>query len=203
METSNGLGKMETETAEKEVERQTLCFDLGTFEGFNFRSQNAIERELTAEEVVNWNHDRDGEAEFWPSGENPGVSLVFKGQNAVSGGELLALDQLLEDMGVDSDENFLQIYFALSHGGISVERLDTATVQDNPPQIFFGSHFFELRKEVAYELFELYYPEEYRVWEKSLCDGLIFDVDRFLDSPSFCVDEVKLGDRAALLVSPQ
>jgi hypothetical protein len=195
------MGKMEKEEAGKIIELQTLRFDLGTFEGFNFRSQSAIERNLTAEEVVNWNHG-DGEAEFWPSGENPGVALLFKGQNAVSGGELLALDQLLEDMGGNSDENFLQIYFALNHGGISVERLDATTVQDNPPQIFFGSYFFELRKEVAYELFELYYPEEYRVWEKSLCDGLIFDVDRFLDSPSFSVDEVKLGNRVALLVSP-
>ena len=187
----------------KKVTCRNLVFDLGTFEGFNFRSQSAIERVLTAGEVVEWDHDRDGEAEFWPSGENPGVSLVFKGQNAVSGGELLALDRLLEDMGGDSNEHFLQIYFALSHGGVSVERLDAATVQANSPQIFFGFYFSDLRKEAAYELFELYYPEEFQVWEKSHCDGLIFDVDRFLDSPSFSVDEVKLGDRAALLVSPQ
>ena len=56
--------KMENEAAEKINIPQTLRFDLGTFEGFNFRDQSAIERELTAEEVVNWNHDGDGEAEF-------------------------------------------------------------------------------------------------------------------------------------------
>ena len=38
--------------------------DLGTFEGFNFRDQAAIMRRLTAEDVVNWDHDGDGEAEF-------------------------------------------------------------------------------------------------------------------------------------------
>jgi hypothetical protein len=47
----------------KKVTCRNLVFDLGTFEGFNFRSQSVIERVLTAGEVVEWNHDRDGEAE--------------------------------------------------------------------------------------------------------------------------------------------
>ena len=106
-------------------------------------------------------------------------------------------------MGGDSDENFLQIYFALSHGGISVERLDADRIADESLHIFIGKWFHELRFEAAYELFELYYPEAYRVYDESTCDGLVFDTDRFLDSPSFSVDEVKLGDRAVLLVSPQ
>jgi hypothetical protein len=70
-------------------------------------------------------------------------------------------------------------------------------------QIFFGDCFTDARKEAAYELFELYYPEEYKVWEKSQCDGLIFDQDRFLDSPVFGVDEVRLGGKAVVLVVPQ
>jgi hypothetical protein len=49
--------------------------DIGRFEGFNFRSQCAIHRVLTAEEVLEWNHDADGEAEFWPDGSCPFVSL--------------------------------------------------------------------------------------------------------------------------------
>ena len=60
-----------------------------------------------------------------------------------------------------------------------------------------------MRKEAAYELFETFYPDEYRVWEKSTCDGLIFDTDHFLDSPGFSVDEVKLGETKALIVAPQ
>ena len=37
----------------------------------------------------------------------------------------------------------------------------------------------------------------------STCDGLIFDTDRFLDSPAFWVEEVNLGDEVALLVASQ
>ena len=36
--------------------------DLGTFEGFNFREQCAIERILSANEVIEWDHDKKGEA---------------------------------------------------------------------------------------------------------------------------------------------
>ena len=54
----------------------------------------------------------------------------------------------------------------------------------------------------AYELFELYYPEEFRVWEKSSCDGLTFDVDSFLDSPAFSTAEYKIGDERILVVEP-
>lgn len=37
-----------------------LTYELGTFEGFNFRDQSAIERNVTAQEVVDWDHDRVG-----------------------------------------------------------------------------------------------------------------------------------------------
>ena len=75
-------------------------------------------------------------------------------------------------------------------------------MEDYSLQIFFGSNFGDVRRAAAYELFELYYPEEYAVWEKSTCDGLIFDVDRFLDSPCFGTEEVRLGEQVALVVAP-
>src|ERR1043166_7862522 len=84
---------------------KTLCFNLGTFEGFNFRTQSAINRTLTAAEVVEWNHDKRGEAEFLPSGDRPEVALVFKGRSSVTGSELLELDRLLHELGGDSVEN--------------------------------------------------------------------------------------------------
>ena len=76
-------------------------------------------------------------------------------------------------------------------------------IEDLPIQIWEGTSFLDLRKEAAFELFELYYPEEYRVWEKSLCDGLIFDRDLFLDSPTFSVEEIEMGSRKALIVATQ
>jgi hypothetical protein len=184
------------------TENVAVTFDLGTFEGFNFRDQAAIDHDLSASEVVNWDHDEQGEAEFWPSGDNPGVALLFKDRNAVSASELLELDRVLTEIGDDSDQSFLLIYSALSRGA-KLSSLTREGVEDEAPQIFTGSSFIDLRRDAAYELFELYYPEEYRVWEKSHCDGLIFDTDQFLDSPTFSVDEVQLGDLKALLVAPQ
>ena len=84
--------------------------------------------------------------------------------------------------------------------GGDLATLTAAEVEDNSLDIFLGSSFTDLRREAAYQLFELFYPDEYRAWEKTTCDGLIFDTDRFLDSPAFSVEEIALADKVALLV---
>ena len=180
-----------------------LTYDLGTFEGFNFRLQSAIDRILTADEVIGWDHDQQGEAEFWPSGDNRGVSAVFAGKTSVTASELVALNRFLDHLGGDSEDSYLRIYHALSLYGDQVAALTTDQIDDDSPHIFTGPNFTNLRRDAAYDLFELYYPEAYAVWEKSCCDGLIFDTDRFLDSPSFAVEEVDMGDLKALIVTPQ
>jgi len=180
-----------------------ITFDLGTFEGFNFKTQSAIPRTLTAADVVAWDHDRQGEAEFWPAGDRAEVSILFKGQSTVAGSELIELNRLLDELGGDSVENFLRIHYLVNTCGADLEGLTRDSVEDTNLAIFLGTSFIDVRKEAAYELFELYNPEEYKVWEKSHCDGLIFDIDRFLDSPGFSVEEVKLGDQRALLIAPQ
>ena len=194
---------METQIVSNHSELKSLQFHLGLFEGFNFRDQSAIDRLVSAEEVVNWDHDGEGEAEFWPAGDVPEVALVFRNRSSVTASELLALDAALVELGGDSRSNFLQIYYALNIRGDALQTLSAESVQDACVQVFVGTSFLDLRREAAYELFELYYPEEYRVWEKSRCDGLIFDTDRFLDSPVFSVEEVTLGDEVALLVAAQ
>ena len=87
--------------------------------------------------------------------------------------------------------------------GADLATLDSGKVEDHNLHLFLGTSFIDLRREAAFELFELYHPEEFRVWNESTCDGLIFDEDRFLDSPVFFVEEVALGDQKALLVAPQ
>ena len=181
---------------------QTIPYDFGQFEGFNFRSQSAIERALTAQDVVDWDHDRKGEAEFWPAGDKPELALVFEGRTAVTGSELLNLASLLDDLGGDSTENFLAVHFAVAVQGGSLGELTADMVQDQAPSYFVGGSFIDVRRDAAYELFELYFPELYRAWESTPCDGLIFDTDRFLDSPSWHVVEVQLGSRVAVLVAP-
>ena len=194
---------MDTSTETIATEVVSLQADLGTFEGFNFRNQSAIDHNLTAEEVVNWEHDADGEAEFWPSGDHPGVQLLFRHRSAVTAADLRALDCLLHDLGGDTEENFLRLHHAVSCSGYDLRSLTAEQVEDQFLHVFRGSNFTDLRREAAYELFELYYPEAYAAWEQSRCDGLIFDTDRFLDSPGFSVEEVRLGNQVALLIAPQ
>ncbi len=190
-----------TSTGTHLTEDRTIHFNLGTFEGFNLREQSIVEGNLTAEQVIHWNHDRQGEAEFWPAGERPEMYLVFRG--TMTGTELLALDRLLVALGGDTPENFLRIHWAMYWRGTELCSLTAQSIEDDFVHVYCGTSFLDLRKEAAYELFELYYPEEYKVWEKSHCDGLHFDTDRFLDSPTFSSNEVVFGDQAALLISPQ
>ena len=180
-----------------------LFFDLGTFEGFNFRDQSAIEKTLTAEEVIHWDHDRNGEAEFWPSGDHAGVSLVFKGQTSVTFSELVDLDRLLQGLGGDDSENFLKVYYAIRIFGANLSTLTANELEDYNLHLFLGDCFFDLRKEAAYELFEMYWPEAYKMWESCQCDGLIFETDVFLDSPSWSVEEITFGDQKALIIVSQ
>lgn len=182
---------------------ESIIYNFGHFEGFNFRSQSAIDRLLTAQEVVDWDHDRQGEAEFWPTGDEPRVSLVFEHRSTVTGSELLSLARLLEQMGGDTTDNFLAVYHAATVSGNGLPDLSADGVQDRAPFCFRGSNFTDVLRDAAFELFELFYPELYRLWESTPCDGLIFDTDRFLDSPSFSVSEVRIGDEVAVLVAAE
>lgn len=179
---------------------ESLRFDFGTFEGFSFRDQRAIFKRLSAEDVIGWDHDRDGEAEFWPAGDNEGVQLLFR--QGVTAHDLTTLDRLLNDLGCDSIENYLRIHHAQDRISGGIEKLTAADVEDTSPHVFLGTNFLDLRRDAAYELFELYYPEAYEMWEQTNCDGLIFDTDGFLDSPCWAVEEIDLHNRKALIVAP-
>ena len=194
---------MEDQTAPNLSELMSLQFNLGMFEGFNFRTQSAIDHLVSAEDVVNWDHDRQGEAEFWPAGEVPEIALIFKHRSSVTAAELLDLDRVLVELGGDSRHNFLLIHYAVNLCGDALPTLSAESVQDRCVQVFIGNRSRDVRRDAALELFELYYPAEYRVWEKSTCDGLVFDKDLFLDSPIFQVEEVNLGDEVAVLVAAQ
>ncbi len=191
------------ETVSCQPETKAIHFNLGTFEGFNFRTQSAIRRLLTAADVVAWDHDRQGEAEFWPSGDQFGVGIVFNRKSAVTAGELLDLDHLLVELGDDSLENYLRIHYAVNVRGANLAGLSTDAMQDYYVHVFLGNSISHLRFDAAYELFELYYPQVYGVYDDAVCDGLVFDTDRFLDSPVFFVEEVALGGQKALLVAPE
>jgi hypothetical protein len=114
-----------------------LQHNLGMFEGFNFRTQSAVDHLLDAQSVVEWDHDRYGETEFWLTGDAPGVSLLFKHRSSVTAMELIGLDCMLTGLGGDSLHNFLLIHHAVNICGDALERLSAESVQDYCLHIFF------------------------------------------------------------------
>lgn len=181
----------------------TISHDLGEFEGFNFRDQAAIDRNLTADEVIDWDHDEAGEAEFWPAGDHAGVAAVFSRKSSITGSELQALDDLLTDLGNDDTATFLRIRYAIEDRGLDIHDLTADAVDDLTCYIFRGTNFGDLYREAGYELFETYYPELYAMWEKTPCDGLHFDPHDFLESPCFTLSEMTVGGEKWLLVCPE
>jgi hypothetical protein len=177
----------------------TTLPDLGTFEGFNFRDQCAIERTLTADDVVNWDHDADGEAEFWPSGEDPLVKAIFAGN--VTGSDLTTLAELLTSLDGDRTEDLLRIQFAIQVQGGDLVRMTVAELDDQRPMFFYGDTMTDARKEAAFELFETFWPDLYKAWNEDHAGVLDFDWYSFVDSPLWTIHEVKLGNKAILMVA--
>jgi hypothetical protein len=175
---------------------------LGTFEGYNFREHSAIERTLTAAEVIAWEHDADGEAEFWPAGDCPALAVLFNGMNHVTGGELRCVLELLDAVAGDDEETLLRLHLLVNIHGAELETLTASDIEDLNVHLYRGDCRYDLRKEAAYELFELYWPELYAAWDKTPLDGLRFETDDFLDSAQWQTEEVDLGDTKILLVMP-
>ena len=173
--------------------------DLGTFEGFNFRDQCAIERILTTDDVVNWDHDADGEAEFWPSGEDPLVKGIFDGN--VTASDLTALAELLTGLDGDRTQDLLRIQFAIRVQGGDLAGLTVQELEDQQPMFFYGDTMTDARKEAAFELFETFWPDLFKAWNEDSAGILDFDWYTFVDSPLWTIHEVKLGDKAILMVA--
>lgn len=166
--------------------------DLGTLLGFSFTSQCAIERTVTAEEILTYPE----EAEFWPSGDNALVAALLDWKTTKPS-ELLALDALMTQVG----EHPLIAAIALIRDGYRISEITEDLLDERSVHVFKADTFMSARKNAAYELFELYWPEAYKTWEAgSHPDGLHFDVEAFLDSPQCSVTEVELGPRCIVLV---
>ena len=176
--------------------------NLGTFEGFNFREQGAIEKRLTMQDIVGWDHDAEGEAEFWPAGDCPALAKLFAGKSAVTRPELERVSALLEEVDGDDEETLLRLHHLVNLQGQSLDAVTAENIQDTNVHVFRGDCFIDVRKEAAYELFELYWPDLYAIWEKTPMDGLRFDTDHFLDSPSWLTEEIDLGTTRVLMVAP-
>lgn len=189
---------MSKETDDTETEREpiTLNYDLGDFEGFNHEHQRPICPNPTAEQVVNWDHDTQGEAEFWPSGDNTGVKLCLPG-SSVTGSQIVALDNALEDFGGDTPENYAKIAYMIDNLHYAIEDVTESAFKHDCPQVCCGS-----LEEVAHDLFETYYPAAFKVWEEGHCPGLSFDWEDFMRH-GFSTSEYTIDGETFIIVTPQ
>ncbi len=153
--------------------------DLGYFEGFNFRSQSAIEQILSAEDVVNWDHDTRGEAEFWPEGSNVFVRLLSPRECTAS--DLIEIDRIFSELGEDEHQLCKAVYLKETHG-LDLRDITREAVEDACLYVYGIGYFSDLEKEAAWDLFEQLYPEAYKLAESWTIPGLHFDPEQFLQS---------------------
>ncbi len=184
-------------------ETTELHFDFGTFECFDFRPECPVMRRVRAAELIAWDLDRqEGEADFWPAGDLPALSLVFQ-RRRVTAAELLHLDSLLLELRGDSAVNYLRIHHAVNTRGIDLCQLTREKLEDTTLDIFLGTDLHDTRRKAAYDLFPQYFPEECHLWARTRCTGLRFDPEDFLASPQFSVEQVTLGEQVAVMVACQ
>ncbi len=177
-----------------------LRFDLGRFVGFSFRTQTAVERLLTAQEVVDWDPERDGEAEFRPLGDRRELVLAIGEGSAITASELLALDRLLQAAGGDRVEVCLRLRHALKQPGRHLSTVTAAELTNPDLHVFFGSPLTELRAAAVAHLVERYRPEVYRGWKSSVSACLPQDPEAYLRREMSSVETLTLASRFALLV---
>ena len=169
--------------------------DLGEFEGYNFRDMCAIFPNHTAQEVVDWDHDGKGEAEFWPEGSNEFVRLLVKGN--CSGFDLIEIDRIFSELDNNEQDLVKAVYLHENHG-LKLEGITREAVEDACLYVYGVNYFSDLRKEAAWDLFEQFHPEAYKLVESWSIPGFTFDEDDFLNS--FSTLEIKTHDYKGYLV---
>ena len=177
--------------------------DFGTFDGYNLEHDKAIIN-ISAADLILYDHELNGESEFWPNGDNAGLQLIIKGTSKttshVTGSELLEIDRILLELGGDLLENYVKIYSAMNSGW-SLGTLTGNIINDLQTYIFIGDSFRELVNDAAWQLFELVNYELCNLVAKHPIDGLEFDCKRFLNSPSISSEEITLGEFSILIVT--
>ena len=169
--------------------------DIGTFEGFIFRDQCAIFRTLTADDVIEWDHDANGEAEFWPAGDNVFTRGLLPG-TACSGSEVQEVVRIFEELDGCPEELAKAVY--LRDRGADLSEITRQAIDDSCLYVFGPGYFFEVTKNAAYELFETFWPDAYKQWEESDVPGLRFDPDDFMEH--FSTHELKLPEGGGYLI---
>ena len=178
--------------------------DLGTFDGYNLEHDKSIIN-ISAADLILYDHELSGEAEFWPSGDNVGVRMVFKDLNLngrVTGEMLLSLKKIILEMGGPSLTNYAILHHAIHYNGETLETISASELLDLNLHVFHSEKYEsnkELETRAAYELLELYYPEHLKMLNTPV-DGITFNPKHFLTCGIFGISEIKISDELTILV---
>lgn len=174
----------------------------GTFTGDNLKEQEVLERKLPLEEGREWDGDEAGEEESERGRAAQAMALFTTGRDALGPKEMQTVAGLLAAVDGDREDTLIRLHLLVHVQGAELGNVTAADLEDLPLNTYRGSSFIEVRREAAFELFQLYWPDLYALWEKTPMDGLRFDVDAFLDSPAWVTEELQLGADCVLLVLP-
>jgi hypothetical protein len=173
---------------------------LGTFKAVYLRDGILVRRTLSVDEVLGWDDEVRGGAEFRPAGDCRALSVLFKGR--VTPFELKRVVNLLDGAGGETQDTLLRIHFWVNvlegaWKGLTVDWLKRVEVG-----VFYGASFFELHSAATYEVIE----KPLARWNRTLAHSEIakglHGADVMEPTLKFMFDEVDLGDTKALLTLP-
>ncbi len=173
----------------------------GVVAGCEDAERKAFFREMDLSEGRQWDpEDQEGEDELSSVRDMRAMRVLFQGRHALDAKGMETAIQLVQAFDGDDLDSILRLHVLVNIQGMDLEAVTVAAMGDLPLSTFRGENFHDVRREAAFELFQLYWPDLYAIWEKTPMDGLRFDVDAFLDSPSWVTEEVQLGSECVLLV---
>jgi len=175
--------------------------DLGNFSGRIWHESGNLSREFSPEEVLEWNQDHDGFAEFYPSGDHEGVSLVFREKASVSTADLVELDHLIDGLRYPPKISCLLIHHLMHKHKVDVANLDCSDIEDSEAVIATGRTFFEAEQMATAKLYD-HFPEE--------CPDILHGLDsavrdrellKLLYSPKFVITQARFSNDVGMVVS--
>lgn len=187
----------------KHINGPKILYDFGNFDGRHWPYEcQKLENVLPAQELVDWDALANGEAEFWPAGDNRELTLVIGDDKPVGGEDLLALSALLEQLGGDSVENYLRIHQAMEETGFGLVHLTAPMVEACLVHVFVGEELDEVRRMAVEAVMKRYQPTAWiGDWKEDMPFGRV--LLRFQESSAWTYREHVSRKSVAVLIAPK
>ena len=169
-----------------------IRYDFGTFEGGYWPTEfRPFDNPVPASEIMRWNELDLGDAEFWPTGDRPEMTLLFDEERRVCKEQLMLLSHLFDRMGGDTTENFLRIHHAVRRFDALLHELTAEMVAALVVHVAVAADARTARAQMEAEL-----QGRYRFDAQG--DALKF----VTASTDWLIEELPLGETTAVVVAP-